>query len=113
MALSLDALTEILRQAGARDVTALGADQVDGRLAADEIPVLAERLAAVGVECQFLAAADTRARAGDFTLVYAFAAPALRPRACVLVTIEADRGFPSLATRSFAASRFEREIHDL
>src|SRR5262245_16467612 len=110
---TLDALTEILRQAGARDVIARGAEQVDGRLAADEIPALAERLAAVGAECQFLAAADTRAGGCDFTLAYAFASPALRPRACVLVTIGAAQGFPSLATRSFAASRFEREVHDL
>src|SRR4029079_4656215 len=38
----------------------------------------------------------------------------IRPRACVLVSIDpAAPGFPALATRSFAASRFEREIHDL
>src|SRR5262249_55102612 len=104
---TLDALIEILRQAGARDVTVRGTDQVDGRLPADDIPALAERLAAVGAECQFLAAADTRARSGDFTLVYVFAAPALRPRVCVLVATGAATGFPSLATRSFAASRFE------
>jgi Ni,Fe-hydrogenase III large subunit/Ni,Fe-hydrogenase III component G len=113
MAPTLDALTEALRQAGARDVSVRSSDQVDGRLAADEIPALAERLAAVGAQCQFLAGADTRQRSGDFTLVYAFAAPALRPRACVLVAVDPASGFPSLATRSFAASRFEREIHDL
>src|SRR5262249_37013280 len=72
------------------------------------------RLADLGAQCQFLAAADTRARTGDFTLVYAFAAPTLRPRVSVRVSIDPEAAsFPSLATRSFAASRFEREVHDL
>ena len=76
---------------------------------------MAERLAGLGVQCQFLTAVDTREQSGDFTLVYAFASPTLRPRACVLVSLDAAAtpGFPSLATRSFAASRFEREVHDL
>ena len=111
---TLETLTRALDEAGARDVAARGADQVEGRLAAGEIPALADRLAALGASCQFLAAADTRDRSGDFTLAYAFASPTLRPRACVLVSVDAAAPrFPSLATRSFAASRFEREIHDL
>jgi Ni,Fe-hydrogenase III large subunit/Ni,Fe-hydrogenase III component G len=112
---ALDALTQALVEAGAHDVTARGTDQVDGRLAPADIPTLAERLAGLGVQCQFLTAVDTREQSGDFTLVYAFASPALRPRACVLVSLDAavTPGFPSLATRSFAASRFEREVHDL
>src|SRR5678815_2328981 len=110
----LDALTQALVEAGAHEVTARGTNQVDGRLAAADIPTLAERLAGLGMQCQFLAAADTRGQSGDFTLVYAFASPALRPRACVLVSLDAaTSGFPSLATRSFVASRFEREVHDL
>src|SRR5205823_11494933 len=74
----------------------------------------ADRPAPLGAVCQFLAAADTRDRSGDFTLACAFAPPALRPRALALVSVDAaDARFPSLATRSFAASRFEREIRDL
>ena len=111
---TLETLTQALRETGGREVTARGADQVEGRLDAAQIPALAERLADLGAQCQLLAAADTRERSGDFTLVYAFAPALLRPRACVLVSIDpAAPGFPSLATRSFAASRFEREIHDL
>src|SRR5204863_20520 len=84
------------------------------RLPAAALPTLADRLAPLGAVCQFLAAADTRDRSGDFTLACAFAPPALRPRALALVSVDAaDARFPSLATRSFAASRFEREIRDL
>jgi Ni,Fe-hydrogenase III large subunit/Ni,Fe-hydrogenase III component G len=111
---TLETLTRALVAAGARGVAARDADQVEGRLPSWEVPVLADRLAALGAQCQFLAAADTRDRSGDFTLAYAFAPPALRPRAGVLVSVDpAAARFPSLATRSFAASRFEREIHDL
>ena len=43
-----------------------------------------------------------------------FAPPGGRPAATVLASVPADAPrFPSLATRSFAASRFEREIQDL
>src|SRR5262249_12353995 len=79
-----------------------------------EIPALADRLATVGVRCQFVGAADTRAGGADFTLAYVFASPKLSPAVTVLVSVPATApSFPSLATRSFAASRFEREIHDL
>jgi hypothetical protein len=62
----------------------------------------------------FLAAADTRAAGGDCTLAYVFAPPQLAPSVTVLVAVPAGAArFASLATRSFAASRFEREIHDL
>jgi Ni,Fe-hydrogenase III large subunit len=68
----------------------------------------------LGVRCQFLGAADTRARGNDFTLAYVFASPRLSPAVTVLVSVPAaTASFASLATRSFAASRFEREIHDL
>jgi Ni,Fe-hydrogenase III large subunit len=63
---------------------------------------------------QLLAATDTRAASGDFTLTYVFAPRGGAPTATVLAPVPAAAAqFPSLATRSFAASRFEREIHDL
>jgi len=110
----LDALTRAVVESGATGVTARAADALECRVAAREIPALADRLAQLGATCQFLAAADTRASSGDFTLVYAFAPVTLAPRAAVLVSVAPeDARFPSLATRSFAASRFEREIHDM
>ena len=80
------------------------------------MPALAERLAGLGARsCQFLTAADTRRAVGRLHArlrLRAAGAPAARPRAR-LARRGRRRGFPSLATRSFAASRFEREIHDL
>src|SRR5712691_2502942 len=112
--LTLEILARALGEAGAGSVAVRDGSTVEGRLAAGELHALADRLSALGAECQFLAAADTRDRSGDFTLAYGFAPPALRPRALVLVPVDpAVPSFPSLATRSFAASRFEREIHDL
>ena len=112
--LRLDNLTQALVEAGAQGVATRDAFTVEGRLPAAALPTLADRLAPLGAVCQFLAAADTRDRSGDFTLACAFAPPALRPRALALVSVDAaDARFPSLATRSFAASRFEREIRDL
>src|SRR5712692_6781312 len=112
--LTLEILARALGEAGAGGVAVRDGSTVEGRLAAGELHALADRLSALGAECQFLAAADTRDRSGDFTLAYGFAPPALRPRALVLVPVDpAVPSFPSLATRSFAASRFEREIHDL
>src|SRR5439155_1253659 len=71
-------------------------------------------LAAHGLEPQWIAAADTRATSGDFTLAYRFAPPTHRPAVTARAAVDAERAaFPSLATRSFAASRFEREIADL
>jgi Ni,Fe-hydrogenase III large subunit/Ni,Fe-hydrogenase III component G len=100
----------------------------DGRLQATirepSLRPLADRLGALGLEVQLVTAADTRAtgahaEASDgsgerFTLAYVFAPPTLEPAVTVLVSIPAERpAFPSLATRSFAASRFEREVQDL
>ena len=89
-------------------------DGVRARVPLQAIVTVAERLALFGVELQLLAATDTRATSGDFTLTYVFAPPGGRPVATVLASVPADAPrFPSLATRSFAASRFEREIQDL
>jgi len=113
-ALTLGSLRQALVEAGATGIAAREAGALECRLPSWEIPALADRLVPLGAACQFLAAADTRERSGDFTLVYAFAPATLRPVATVLVSVEAGAArFPSLATRSFAASRFEREIQDL
>jgi Ni,Fe-hydrogenase III large subunit/Ni,Fe-hydrogenase III component G len=109
---------ELLRAAlvaeGARDVTAPSGSALHCRVAVDQVPALAGRLAAQGLELQLLAATDTRRSRGDYTLTYVFAPPTARPCVTVLASVPAGAPtFPSLATRSFAASRFEREIHDL
>src|SRR3989449_7560254 len=112
--IALDSLTRAVIEAGATGVALSSTSAVECRLPRDEIPALADRLAPLGVSCQSLAAADTRATGGDFPLVYVFAPPRLAPAVTVLVRVPAAAAcFPSLATRSFAASRFEREIHDL
>jgi Ni,Fe-hydrogenase III large subunit/Ni,Fe-hydrogenase III component G len=77
--------------------------------------MVAATLGQAGLEVQLLTAIDTRADGGDsFHLLYRFAPPAGTPAVALRVEVPAaDPRFPSLATRSFAASRFEREIHDL
>lgn len=63
---------------------------------------------------ELIVAEDTRSESGAFTLrfIFAFERAAELVIASVLVPAE-DRIFPSLATRWYLASRFEREIHDL
>jgi Ni,Fe-hydrogenase III large subunit/Ni,Fe-hydrogenase III component G len=113
--LSPDALRTTVLGAGATGLGVTTGGSIQCRLPVWEVPALADRLASNGVRCQFMAAADTRATGGDnFTLVYVFAPPRLAPSVTVLTAVPArTAGFASLATRSFAASRFEREIHDL
>jgi Ni,Fe-hydrogenase III large subunit/Ni,Fe-hydrogenase III component G len=108
----LDVVTCVVREAGAEAVntdTARGA--IDCRLAMSMLVPFADRLAALGLKTQWIAAADTRGTTGSFTLAYHFAPPVHRPAVTALVGV--DTTFPSLATRSFAASRFEREVQDL
>ena len=106
------ALAHAVGEAGTVEARADGA--VQGRVALDAIGRLAANLERLGLEVQLLAATDTRARSSDFTLTYVFARPGGRPTATVLTSVPmAAPRFPSLATRSFAASRFEREIQDL
>jgi Ni,Fe-hydrogenase III large subunit/Ni,Fe-hydrogenase III component G len=105
-------LAAALGEVGAMPAMAGGG--VQGRVALETIPRLAAHLAHRGLEVQLLAATDTRATSGDFTLTYVFAPPGGRPAATVLASAPAGAPrFPSLATRSFAASRFEREVQDL
>jgi len=63
---------------------------------------------------ELIVAEDTRSECGSFTLRYIFALE--RSFECVVASLRippADPVFPSLATRWYLASRFEREIHDL
>ncbi|MGH7303169.1 MAG: NADH-quinone oxidoreductase subunit C [Candidatus Rokuibacteriota bacterium] len=114
VAITVDSLRRCVAGAGAAAVTTSPAGVLQCRVPRWEIPALADRLAPLGARCQFLAAADTRAAGGDFTLVYVFAPPQLAPSVTVLAAVPASVArFASLATRSFAASSFEREIQDL
>jgi Ni,Fe-hydrogenase III large subunit/Ni,Fe-hydrogenase III component G len=109
----LESLARALRAAGASGIR-LDAQTVQARSGCDRLPAVADALGALGAHVQLMAATDTRAAGGDFTLAYVFAPPAGRPQAHVLAAVPAvNPHFPSLATRSFPASRFEREIHDL
>jgi Ni,Fe-hydrogenase III large subunit/Ni,Fe-hydrogenase III component G len=108
------ALERALRAAVGAGVRTTSPGAVEARCAPAALPVVADALRAEGAQVQLIAAADTRAATGEFTLAYVFAPPGGRPRAHVLTAVPAAAPrFPSLATRSFAASRFEREIHDL
>jgi Ni,Fe-hydrogenase III large subunit/Ni,Fe-hydrogenase III component G len=114
-AIALSALTRAVRDAGGADVTenTLG-DRVECRLSASQLPALADRLDRLGLAPQVIVAADTRATSGAFAVRYAFAPPTHRPLVIARISVAAGEAtFPSLATRSFAASRFEREIQDL
>jgi Ni,Fe-hydrogenase III large subunit/Ni,Fe-hydrogenase III component G len=63
---------------------------------------------------ELIVAEDTRLEIGGFTLRYIFALEHGAELVIASVTVPADdRVFPSLATRWYLASRFEREIHDL
>ena len=63
---------------------------------------------------EFVAAEDTRLEGGGFTLRYIFALDGAAELVVASVSVPAqDPTFPSLATRWYLASRFEREIHDL
>jgi Ni,Fe-hydrogenase III large subunit/Ni,Fe-hydrogenase III component G len=109
---SVDALAQAVRDGGAVEVASDAAGgAVECRLPASELLTFADRLAALGLEPQWIAAADTRAASGDFALAYRFAPPTHRPAVTARVAVRTT--FPSLATRSLAASRFEREIQDL
>jgi Ni,Fe-hydrogenase III large subunit/NADH:ubiquinone oxidoreductase subunit C len=110
--IAIDALAQAVRDGGAEAVVVdTPRATIDCRLAAATVPGFADRVGALGVQPQWIAAADTRASREAFTLAYHFAPPTHRPGITACVAVERD--FPSLATRSFAASRFEREIRDM
>src|SRR5262249_40908171 len=97
--ISLNALRTTVAAAGAPGGGAPTDGLLQCRLPAWEGPALADRLAAAGARCQFMAAADTRTTAGgDYTLAYVFAPPQLVPSVTVLVAVPAATSrFASLA----------------
>src|SRR5215510_6996377 len=66
--ISTDLLRHAVLAGGATGVASLSGGSIECRLPSWEIPALADRLATVGVRCQFVGAADTRAGGADFTL---------------------------------------------
>ena len=81
----------------------------------DKLTGLADYLQdAVHARPELILAEDTRLEGGSFTLRYIFELERAAEFvvASVSVPVE-DPTFPSLATRWYLASRFEREIHDL
>ena len=63
---------------------------------------------------EFIVAEDTRLEGGGFTLRYIFALDRAPEFVVASVGVPTEEPtFPSLATRWYLASRFEREIHDL
>ena len=108
------ALLEAVLAAGADTAQVRPDGTVHCRLPRWEIPACAERLGRLGFHLELLAGTDTRPESGDFTLTYVFAPAAPRALVVALVSVPVDTPrFPSLASRSYPASRFEREIHDL
>jgi Ni,Fe-hydrogenase III large subunit/Ni,Fe-hydrogenase III component G len=112
---ALSAVARAVRDGGVADVTEDAVtDRIECRLSASQVPALADRLDPLGLELQLIVAVDTRTASGDFAVRYAFAPPTHRPLVTARVSVAGrEAAFPSLATRSFAASRFEREIQDL
>ena len=111
--MSRPSLHHVLGSLGATAITGTG-DDVRAAVASSQVRALADALGALGLELQLFTAADTRATTGHFTLVYVFAPPTHRPCVTLRAPLPPDEPrIASLATRSFAASRFEREVHDL
>src|SRR5574337_40141 len=81
----------------------------------DELPAFADYVRdRFGATPELIVAEDTRAERGTFTLRYVFELENVDLFVIASVAVpEDDRRFPSLATRWYLASRFEREIYDL
>lgn len=110
----LESIRRLLHDVGGHVLAATAGDELHAAVPSSSIPALCDQLKPLGLEPQVLAAADTGSVSGRFTLAYVWAPPTIRPTITLLVALPDDTlQFPSLATRSFAASRFEREIHDL
>jgi Ni,Fe-hydrogenase III large subunit/Ni,Fe-hydrogenase III component G len=110
----VSAPVEPLEGVPARSLTRQGA-VLRAEIDTDAILPLHQRLQPAGYALELLLALDRRTELAAFQLVYLY--QQLRGPAVVEVTVgvpvELQPGFPSLATRCFPASRFEREIHDL
>jgi Ni,Fe-hydrogenase III large subunit/Ni,Fe-hydrogenase III component G len=92
-----------------------GHPEIRVRTVAADLLELADHLRdRLGARPELIVAEDTRHEHGGFTLRYIF--ELLDSDVFVVVSVLLDRNqrsFPSLATRWFLASLFEREIHDL
>ena len=112
---TLETLARAVRERGATEVSEdARSARVDCRLSPSGVVAFADELGRLGLEPQLVIAVDTRSTVGGFTLRYVFAPPTHRPLVTARVSLGAgETRFTSLATRSFAASRFEREIQDL
>jgi Ni,Fe-hydrogenase III large subunit/Ni,Fe-hydrogenase III component G len=109
---TLETVACAVRDGGAEAVSVDAArGAIDCHVPSSALVALTDRLSVLGLQTQWIAAADTRETSGRSTLAYHFAPPTYRP--AVTARVGVDTAFPSLATRSFAASRFEREIQDL
>lgn len=91
--------------------------EVRVNLPREQIPALADSLRVreqFHAHPELILAEDTRANRGDFTLRYVFELEGVDAFVVASASVPAhDQTFPSLATRWYLASRFEREIHDL
>jgi Ni,Fe-hydrogenase III large subunit/Ni,Fe-hydrogenase III component G len=113
MTATLDVLQQSLAAVGATAI-ARAPGGLTCRLDAARVPETVDALAPLGLIPQLVTATDTRDLARGFTLTYVLAPPGGRPVVTALASLPAGvTRFPSIATRSFAASRFEREVHDL
>ncbi len=81
----------------------------------DEIPAFADYVRdRFRAKPELIVAEDTRVERRTFTLRYLFELEGVDLFIVASVAVpENDRRFPSLATRWYLASRFEREVHDL
>ncbi|MGH9761048.1 MAG: NADH-quinone oxidoreductase subunit C, partial [Blastocatellia bacterium] len=81
----------------------------------EDIPAVADYLRdRFGARPELILAEDTRTACGAFTLRYVFELAGADVFIVVSTTVpDGKRCFPSLATRWYLASRFEREILDL
>ena len=77
---TLDAVACAARDGGADAVSADAArGAIDCHLSASALLAFADRLSALGLQTQWIAAADTRATRSRLTLAYHFAPPNYRP----------------------------------
>ncbi len=100
---------------GLGDAAPHGAREVRLTVPREKIPELADTVRErFGGRPELIVAEDTRTEHDDFTLRYIFELESLDAFVVASASVPAaDRTFPSLATRWYMASRFEREICDL
>jgi Ni,Fe-hydrogenase III large subunit/Ni,Fe-hydrogenase III component G len=100
---------------GLTDIELRAPREVRGTVKREMLPALADYIhARFCGRPELILAEDTRAERHEFTLRYIFELGGADVFVIASVFVpEDDKTFPSLATRSYLASRFEREIFDL